>query len=146
MTLAIDRFLKKNETVIKYVILAIVTSILHIAVFCGANLVFKALIVCNIIAYTFSILFSFFANKRVVFKNEDGGFIKQLLKYLLVKALSFSIDTVILLLLTHWIVLPTMIAKLIANCSTTLNNYIFNKKFVFSQKEAETGAGNEKGI
>ena len=142
MTLAIEQFLKKNETAVKYVIMAIVTSILHIAVFGGASLIFEALIMCNIIAYTFSILFSFFVNKRLVFKNQEGGAIKQLCKYLVVKAISFFIDTAILLLLTHWLVFPAMLAKLIANCSTTLNNYIFNKKFVVAKKETKTGAAN----
>ena len=142
MTLAIEHFLKKHKTIIEYVILAIVTSILHVGVFWGANAIFHSLIACNIIAYTVSVLFSFFVNKRVVFKNQDGGYIKQLLKYLVVKSISFCIDTVILLLLTHWLVFPTMLAKLLANCSTTLNNYIFNKKFVFSKEETKAGASN----
>lgn len=138
MTLWIKRFFTKNETLLKYVLLAILTSILHVGVFYGADLILHSLIACNIIAYTFSILFSFFVNKRVVFKNENSGYLKQLFRYLIIKTISFFIDTVILLLLTHWIVLPTMIAKLIANCSTTLNNYIFNKKFVFSEKQSPT--------
>ena len=124
-------FYRTNKRAIQYVFFSILTAVLHVAVFYVSDLVLVSLILCNVIAYTFSILFSFFINKSVVFKNGDNNYVLQLLKYLVVKFSSFLIDTAVLLMLTHWLAFPNLLAKLIANCSTTFNNYILSKKFVF---------------
>lgn len=130
----IKEFYIKHKSISDYVFFAIITSVLHVLVFYLSNLIFNSLIVCNIIAYTFSILFSFFINKNIVFKDNAGNVGFELFKYLIVKFSSFIIDTVVLLLLTHWIILPTLLAKLIANISTTFNNYWLSKIFVFKRK------------
>lgn len=129
----INNFYGKYWRAIRYVIFALITSALHIGVFSLCHLFIPTLIICNIIAYVFSFLFSFFINKKLIFKNESNLFGNQLFKYLIVKGSSFVIDTIILLILTHWLTIPTILAKLIANTSTTLNNYFLNKKFVFKR-------------
>lgn len=134
MITSMINFYKSHKRVIQYVFFSVLTAVLHVAVFWSSDLLLKSLVLCNVIAYTFSILFSFFINKGVVFKNNSNQYGSQLIKYVLVKFTSFIIDTVVLLALTHWLAFPNLLAKLIANCSTTFNNYFLSNKFVFKQK------------
>ena len=128
-----SKFYAKHSKIINYVFWAIITSVLHVGVFWLMNFIVKSLIFCNIVAYIFSILFSFFINKSVVFADENAAYVMQLIKYVLVKGSSFIIDTIILFILCKWLLWPTLLAKLVANCSTTFNNYILSKKIVFSK-------------
>ncbi len=134
MTSWIRNFYVKYKSIVQYVVFAIFTSALHVFVFSVSHYFVDSLVICNIVSYAFSTLLSFFLNKKVVFKNTSNQYGMQLVKYLLVKFTSFVVDTVILMILTQWLSVPTLLSKLIANCSTTLNNYVFNKKFVFSKK------------
>lgn len=132
----IKEFLVKYKSGIEYVVFALLTSLLHIGTFALADYLLESLILCNVIAYAVSILAAFFINKTVVFEKKEGSVVWELIKFLLVKFSSFLIDTVILMLLTHWwLAMPSFWAKLIANCSTTLNNYWLMKLFVFKKEE-----------
>ena len=98
------------------------------------NLIINNIIISNIAAYAISISSSFIINKKVVFKNNNKGIIKQLIFYLLVKAVSFSIDSLVLVVAVDYIGLTNFLSKLIANASTTISNYTLNNKVVFKQK------------
>lgn len=126
-----NKFYAKHHKIINYIFWAVITSVLHVGVFWLMDLICDSLILSNIVAYVFSILFSFFINKSAVFADKNTDFMKQLIKYVLVKSSSFIIDTIILFILSEWLLWPTLLAKLIANCSTTINNYILSKKIVF---------------
>lgn len=128
-----NKFYAKYRKIISYIFWAVITSILHVGVFWLMDIISDSLIICNIVAYVFSVLFSFFINKSVVFADENTDYVKQLIRYILVKFSSFIIDTIILFVLSEWLLWPTLLAKLIANCSTTINNYILSKKVVFSK-------------
>ena len=99
------------------------------------NLIIKNVIVSNVAAYAVSITSSFFINKKVVFKNDNTNLLEQMISYLGVKAVSFAIDSLVLILFVDIFGFNNFISKLIANASTTISNYTLNNKVVFKNKE-----------
>lgn len=125
-----------NNKFIKYVFFAIITSFLNVVVYLiFYNFIIENIIISNIIAYIVSITSSFIINKKVVFKNENQNILKQLVFYLLVKLISFSIDSLVLVVSIKYIGLSNFLSKLIANASTTISNYTLNNKIVFKKKD-----------
>lgn len=123
-----------NNKFIKYVFFAIITSFINVGTYLLVyNLIIENIIISNIAAYTISITTSFIINKKVVFKNNNEKLLKQILFYLLVKLLSFTIDSFVLVITVEWIGISNFIAKLIANASTTISNYTLNNKIVFKK-------------
>ena len=94
---------------VKYVIVALFTSALNIGVYLGCyKYLISSILISNIAAYSISIIVQFFLNRHTVF---DGNH-----HHILIQIILFLND---------------FIAKLIANCSTTISNYSLNKKIVF---------------
>ena len=117
---------------IKYVAFALITSLINISVYyLFYNYVLKSIIISNIIAYTISILVQFITNKKYVFKNNSNNYSKQVCLFLLVKLVAFGLDTMVLHLCTKIFKMGQLLAKIIANCSTTLSNYSLNNDMVF---------------
>lgn len=125
-----------NNKFVKYVIFAIITSLLNVGTYMlFYNLIIKNVIVSNVAAYAVSITSSFFINKKVVFKNDNTNLLEQMISYLGVKAVSFAIDSFVLILFVDIFGFNNFISKLIANASTTISNYTLNNKVVFKNKE-----------
>ena len=119
---------------IKYVFFAIITSIINVGVYLLTYKFFPSVLVSNILAYAISITFAFFINKHLVFQSKSKKMGKQITLFLGVKLISFGIDSLVLIFCHNLLHLPNFISKIIANCSTTLNNYTLNKKQVFKEK------------
>lgn len=121
---------------LKYVCFAILTSIINVGIYLLVyNLIINSILISNICAYTISITFSFLINKVVVFQNKDKKLKKQLTMFLGVKLISFVIDSLVLFICHDILNIGNLISKIIANCSTTLNNYTLNNKHVFRKRD-----------
>lgn len=132
MTL-IDK-VKKNKFAV-YVFFAIITTVVNVSVYMIVHdYIIDNIIISNVVAYTCSITLSFIINKNVVFKSKNGNVFVQLLLYLCVKFISFSVDSGVLFLLNKGLKIDNFIAKLVANASTTISNYVLNNKLVFKNK------------
>ena len=105
---------------VKYVLIASATTLVNVIVYLlFYSVIIKNIIVSNIFAYVFSITLSFILNERIVYKCQTRKYKKQIPLFLASKALSFAIDSLVLL------------EKLIANASTTISNYFICDKIVF---------------
>ena len=105
---------------VKYVIVALFTSALNIGVYLGCyKYLISSILISNIAAYSISIIVQFFLNRHTVFDGNHHHILIQIILFLAVKLIAFFIDS------------GDFIAKLIANCSTTISNYSLNKKIVF---------------
>lgn len=121
-----------NKKFIAYVCFAILTSIINVSVYLLVyKYIYKNIIFSNILAYVVSISFSFFLNKKIVFKNNSKRILKQIILYLSVKFISFGIDSLVLVICKEILNINNFWSKIIANCSTTLSNYTLNNRTVF---------------
>lgn len=128
----IKKIFNKYKKIISYIFFAIITSIVNVSVYMLCyNFIIKNIIISNIVAYACSIILSFFLNKNIVFKNKKGNIFKQLITYLGLKLVSLFIDSCVLTILHDYLHINNFIAKLIANASTTISNYLINKCYIF---------------
>ena len=125
-----------------YVMFAIVTSVINIvSYFIFYNFIYKNILIANIFAYTVSIVSSFSINKRLVFKSSNDKVATKFVAYVIMKVVALLIDSGVLYLLTTFTSMDNLIAKIIANCSTTLSNY-FISNYIF--KDDKGVKKNEK--
>ena len=117
---------------VKYVLIASATTLVNVIVYllCYKVLI-KNIIVSNIFAYVFSITLSFILNERIVYKCQTRKYKKQIPLFLASKALSFAIDSLVLVCLDKYFNISALLEKLIANASTTISNYFICDKIVF---------------
>ena len=117
---------------VKYVIVALFTSALNIGVYLGCyKYLISSILISNIAAYSISIIVQFFLNRHTVFDGNHHHILIQIILFLAVKLIAFFIVSVVLFICLRWFKMNDFIAKLIANCSTTISNYSLNKKIVF---------------
>lgn len=126
----------KSKNILKkkfvlYVIFAIITSVINIvSYFIFYNFIYKNILIANIFAYTVSIVSSFSINKKLVFKSSNDKVATKFVAYVIMKIVALLIDSGVLYLLTTFTSMDNLIAKIIANCSTTLSNY-FISNYIF---------------
>lgn len=117
---------------VKYVLIASATTLVNVIVYLLCySVIIKNIIVSNIFAYVFSITLSFILNERIVYKCQTKKYKKQIPLFLASKALSFAIDSLVLVCLDKYFNISALLEKLIANASTTISNYFICDKIVF---------------
>ena len=117
---------------VKYVLIASATTLVNVIVYLLCySVIIKNIIVSNIFAYVFSITLSFILNERIVYKCQTRKYKKQIPLFLASKALSFAIDSLVLVCLDKYLNISALLEKLIANASTTITNYFICDKIVF---------------
>lgn len=117
---------------VKYVLIASATTLVNVIVYLLCySVIIKNIIVSNIFAYVFSITLSFILNERIVYKCQTRKYKKQIPLFLASKALSFAIDSLVLVCLDKYLNISALLEKLIANASTTISNYFICDKIVF---------------
>lgn len=117
---------------VKYVLIASATTLVNVIVYLLCySVIIKNIIVSNIFAYVFSITLSFILNERIVYKCQTRKYKKQIPLFLASKALSFAIDSLVLVCLDKYFNISALLEKLIANASTTISNYFICDKIVF---------------
>ena len=117
---------------VKYVLIASATTLVNVIVYLLCySVIIKNIIVSNIFAYVFSITLSFILNERIVYKCQTRKYKKQIPLFLASKALSFAIDSLVLVCIDKYLNISALLEKLIANASTTISNYFICDKIVF---------------
>lgn len=131
----LNKKILKNKF-IKYVIIASSTTLINVLVYLFSyNIITKNIIISNVFAYIFSITLSFVLNERIVYKCTTKKYKKQIPLFLASKALSFAIDSLVLVSLDKYFNISEVIEKLIANASTTISNYFICDKIVFKDEK-----------
>lgn len=119
---------------IKYVLFSIISTAVNVGTFyVFYNFIWDNLLVSNIVAYACSFIVQFITNKKYVFENNSKKVVNQSVKFIIVKVISFTIDTAVLYLCSEVLGWGELISKLVSNASTTLSNYGLNKGWVFKK-------------
>lgn len=121
---------------VKYVVIASATTIINVLVYLFFyHIITKNIIICNAFAYAFSITLSFILNERIVYKCKTKKYKKQIPLFLASKAVSFALDSLVLVCLDKYFNISALLEKLIANASTTISNYFICDKIVFKNEK-----------
>lgn len=126
--------IKQRKKFIIYITCAMFTTIINISIYLLFHkYVTNNILYCNIIAYSVSITIAFVINKKIVYTNKNKNFLPQILLFLIVKLISFLIDSGVLVILHEYMKLNNFWSKIISNSSTTVSNYLLNDKLVFKK-------------
>jgi putative flippase GtrA len=130
---------KKYEEIINYLIVGILTTIVslgtyYLSVFTilNPNNAFE-LQVANIFSWICAVLFSYFANRKYVFKSKNGK-LKEFTSFISSRILTLIMDMVIMFTTVTVLKMNDKIAKLIVQVVVTVGNYILSKLFVFKRE------------
>lgn len=129
----------KIPTFITYVAISLFTSVLNVFTYWLLLKIFiEKYILCNVIAWIITIAITFILNQKIVFKaifSSKKEIFKQLLFFYTLRLSSLFIDTFVLKLCISRFYMDEILAKLIANISTTFNNYFLSKYTIFKHKK-----------
>ena len=133
--------MKINEKWIKelfrYGIIGVLTTIINIIFYYVFVDILKInYIISTILSWLVAVIFAFFGNKYVVFKNnQTKGFWKELNYFMLTRYTTGIIDIFIMFLGVDLLKKNDFIIKIISNIIVIILNYILAKLFVFKRKE-----------
>ncbi len=128
---------KRIKELFRYGIIGVLTTIINIIFYYVFVDILKInYIISTILSWLVAVIFAFFGNKYVVFKNnQTKGFWKELNYFMLTRYTTGIIDIFIMFLGVDLLKKNDFIIKIISNIIVIILNYILAKLFVFKRKE-----------
>lgn len=135
-----QKFYEQFKEFIDYFLFGIGTVAINFGIFFTLNeFVGLNYMVANFIAITFAILFSYFVNKKYVFRSKPSSqwaAIREFALFVGLRAGAGVIDMGGLFLLVRMLRLGANLSKIIIECFIAMCNFLFSK-FVIFRKETE---------
>lgn len=133
------RLISDKKEIIMYIIVGCATTIVSLAVFYG--LIFKVLDqtdvvqlqIANILSWICGVIFAFYANRRIVFKNMKENVLLQLMQFGGARVGTLFIENISLFVLVSIVGLDARIIKILLMGVTTIGNYLISKLWVFRE-------------
>jgi len=123
-------FFRKYETLIRYLFIGGLTTLVNIVVFFVLNALHMPLLWANTLAWLVSVIFAFFTNKSVVFQSAYTNrrrFISELVAFFVLRGLSLILDNGIMYLGITVMGLAVLLVKLVSQVIVIVANYVFSK-------------------
>ena len=147
---ALKKLYKRFEIPIKYALFGIGTGVINFGIFLigtefasDPNRVFLSLQwwqIVNAFAWLSANIYSFYVNRRFVFKSKSesfGALLREVLVFFGIRFVSFFISTYIMYLIINNVELDHQLAKMAGVVIEVALNYFNCKLFVFKNKKAE---------
>ena len=144
---ALKRLYKRFEIPIKYALFGIVTGVINFGIFLigtefwgDPNRVFLSLQwwqIVNALAWLSANVYSFYVNRRFVFKSKSqsfGALLREILVFFGIRFVSFFISTYVMFLCINRAHLDHQLAKMAGVVIEVALNYFNCKLFVFKKK------------
>lgn len=148
MVKELSKLYKKNEEIVNYLIVGVLTTIVSLAVKWG--LLFTVLEPKNafqlqiavIISWIAAVIFAYISNRVFVFKSKSKNIFKEIISFFSARVLTLVMEMIIMWIFVTllklnsniWVFIWTMICQILV----TIFNYVFSKLFVFkSNKKSE---------
>lgn len=130
---------KKNEEIINYLIVGVLTTIVSLASYyivvitiLNPNNAFE-LQLANIFSWICAVTFAYIANRKYVFKSTNKNKLKEIINFVSARILTLLMDMLIMFFTVTILYMNDKIAKLIVQVVVTIMNYLFSKIFVFKK-------------
>ena len=131
----------RNEEIIRYVIVGVVTTAVSVAVYyicveaaLNPQNPFQ-LQIANVVSWTLAVIFSYFANRRYVFKSTNPRFFHEFIAFLFSRWGTLLLDMGIMFVLVTAMGVNDKISKLISQGVVIITNYLVAKLFVFTNSK-----------
>lgn len=120
--------------IIKFSIVGVSNTLLNFAIFILLNNIGINYILASIIAYSISIINSYFWNSRLVFKYDNKNKKSILIKFIILNLIGLSINAVLMATLVGVLAIKKIVAMFIVSLLVMCINYILNKIWVFKKE------------
>ena len=147
---AVKKLYKRFEIPIKYALFGIGTGVINFGIFFfgtelvrDPNRIFLSLQwwqIVNAAAWLAANIYSFYVNRRFVFKSKSesfGALLREILVFFGIRFVSFFISTYLMFLIINNFEIDHQIAKMMGVVIEVALNYFTCKIFVFKNKKAE---------
>ena len=139
--------LRKNEEMLRYLIVGALTTLLNYAVYAGTFLLAKGLPgdyqIANTVSFLVAVVFAYFANKKAVFRTVTSGAADALREagfFFVMRLVSFGFDVGMMALLVDVWRADELLAKIPVVFVIVLLNYVFSKLYIFRKPEDQGGS------
>ena len=133
----IKELIKKNEEIIKYLVIGVLTTVINYVIFAIlVNITKVEMHASNIIAWVISVIFAYFTNKLFVFESKSFKLDilgKEIVSFGVARVLSLIMEEIILYVFVNLLNMNQLIIKLIANIIVIIVNYILSKFIIFKK-------------
>lgn len=128
-------FLEKNNLLqfSKFVLVGGVSAVLEISILKFLTMQYgeKNLIIFNVIAYGFAVVFNYILSRRFVFETGKYNTQTEFFAFCVVATIGLGINTSFLYVGYHYLLLGVLFSKIFAIGITVLWNFFAKKTFVF---------------
>ena len=120
--------------IIKFSIVGVSNTLLNFVIFILLNNIGINYILASIIAYSISIINSYFWNSGLVFKYDNKNKKSILIKFIILNLIGLSINAVLMATLVGVLAIKKIVAMFIVSLLVMCINYILNKIWVFKKE------------
>ena len=120
--------------IIKFSIVGVSNTLLNFVILILLNNIGINYILASIIAYSISIINSYFWNSRLVFKYDNKNKKSILIKFIILNLIGLSINAVLMATLVGVLAIKKIVAMFIVSLLVMCINYILNKIWVFKKE------------
>lgn len=123
---------------IKYIFFGVTTTIINIVSFMFMNHMGLDYRVSNVIAWTLSVSFAFYTNKKYVFNSKSNDIEvlkKESISFISARVFSLVLDMSLMILLINFMNINELTSKIIVNILVVILNYLLSKFYIFSDKK-----------
>lgn len=121
--------------IVLYVIFGALTTLVNIVVYSlFAKLISIPVIISNILAWFFSVLFAYITNKKWVFKSQEKQLpvLKECINFFIGRLGTGILDTCLMFVFVELFEFNDLIVKICVNVLVIILNYIISKFWVFT--------------
>ncbi len=134
---------KKNEEVVMYLIMGVLTTIVNIIT--KYALLFTILNpkdalqlqIVVIISWIVAVLFAYFTNRKFVFKSKEENIVKEFSNFIVARIITLIMEMIIMWFFITFLKLDTKLwvafITLVAQALVIILNYVFSKLFIFKK-------------
>lgn len=134
------KIMKKYEEIISYIVVGGLTTIVSVVTFFGSTLTFLdgndaiQLQIANGLSWFLAVLFSYYMNRRCVFRSENDNIKKEFISFVSSRILTLLMDIMVMFLGATWLKMNYKAVKIASMVLITVANYVLGKFLVFNKK------------
>lgn len=135
------RIYRKYREIIDYIIVGGLTTVVSLGLFYGSMWMFWdsqnvfQLQYANILSWCGAVVFSYWANRVIVFKSSAPQVLKELLSFASSRVFTLMLDVVVMFAGVTILRMDYHIIKLLSMVLVTVGNYVISKFYVFKDKK-----------
>ena len=130
----VEKFYKKYEEVLRYLIVGIIGMIISIFTFWLCRNFELHYVVANVISWIITVIVVYLLNRKYVFKSKSAKVFREFVSFVAVRIFTLFLETATIWLIVDVIHGNDIVGKFVGQFVVIVSNYLFSKFFIFKKK------------